>query len=204
MKRVLEFLLRLTTNADKTLRDTKKDLQKTGKEGEKAFDKTGKAASRAAQIAANIWKRAGGGIVKIFKGIYCNKSNIRAGLGMVRSAAQNQGKVYRFIGETIRRSFEIETIELQFATMLKSAEKASKRVKELMQFAIDTPFDVVGTVKAARTLQLFSGGVLATDSALRMLGDAASGTNQSLEDVAFWVGRTWQALEAGRPVGRAI
>ena len=60
MKRVLEFLLRLTTNADKTLRDTKKDLQKTGKEGEKAFDKTGKAASRAAQIAANIWKRAGG------------------------------------------------------------------------------------------------------------------------------------------------
>lgn len=211
MKRVLEFLLRLTTNADKTLRDTKKDLQKTGKEGEKAFDKTGKAASRAAQLAANIWKRAGGGIVKIFKGIkgaltgvFGNLTNIRAGLGMVRSAAQNLGKVFRFIGETIRRSFEIETIELQFATMLKSAEKASKRVKELMQFAIDTPFDVVGTVKAARTLQLFSGGVLATDSALRMLGDAASGTNQSLEDVAFWVGRTWQALEAGRPVGRAI
>lgn len=94
-----------------------------------------------------------------------------------------------------------QNIETAFEVLLGSAAAAKKRVEELTTFAGSTPFTRDEIYESSRILQVFTGNALSTGNGLRMVGDIAAGTQQSFGDVALWVGRLYDAMAAGRPVG---
>lgn len=103
----------------------------------------------------------------------------------------------------IAANAQFETFTTQFTTLLGSAGAARERINELTEFAVSTPFELPQVVEASRVLEVFGGRVLATGENLRMIGDIAAGVNQPFQDVAFWVGRMYDAIQSGRPFGEA-
>lgn len=93
--------------------------------------------------------------------------------------------------------------ESSFEVMLGSAEKAKKRVDELTEFAQSGVFMRDDVFEASRILEVFSDGAISTGKDLKMVGDVASGTKQPIEDVALWMGRMYDSMEAGRPIGES-
>jgi hypothetical protein len=102
-----------------------------------------------------------------------------------------------------RTNAELETAELQFRTLLGSAEAAHQRVQELFKFAAATPFEAGPVIQASRLLQTFGGSVLASEQNLRLIGDASAAASVGIEEVAFWVGRAYAAIQGGQPWGEA-
>jgi len=107
------------------------------------------------------------------------------------------------IGKAISAAFDIESMETQFKILLGSAERATARIKELQDFSASTPFQLDGIVQASRMLHVFSNGVLGGTESLRLVGDAAAAVGQNIEEVGFWVGRAYSAIQAGQPFGEA-
>lgn len=98
---------------------------------------------------------------------------------------------------------QFETFKVQFETLLGSATAASERIKELAAFGQATPFELPEIVEADRLLQTFGGTALATGENLRRVGDSAAAVNANFQEVAFWTGRLYSAIQAGRPFGEA-
>lgn len=98
---------------------------------------------------------------------------------------------------------QLEQYSTSFKVLLGSADAAQKRIAELYTFAQTTPFELPEVVAADRLLQTFGGTVLATGKNLTLVGDIAAGTTQPFQDVAMWIGRTYDALQSGRPWGEA-
>lgn len=94
----------------------------------------------------------------------------------------------------------LEQAAITYGTLLGSAEAAQKRIAELQEFAAVTPFDFGQVLEADRLLETFGARSIET---LTLVGDAASGTSQNFNEVAFWVGRAYSAIQAGRPFGEA-
>ncbi len=108
------------------------------------------------------------------------------------------------LGGSIGAAANFETAGLQFETLLGSAQAAQKRLAELAKFGAETPFDLPEVLASSKVLQVFTKGVLASGKGLTLVGDIAAGTNQPFQDVAFWVGRMYDALSSGRPAGEAF
>lgn len=98
-------------------------------------------------------------------------------------------------------SAQMETFEVQFETLLGSADAAEARIAELSEFAAKTPFQLPQVVQASRTLEVFTDGALSTGDSLRMIGDAAAATGVPMEEVSFWTGRLYAAMKGGQPIG---
>lgn len=96
---------------------------------------------------------------------------------------------------------ERENITMAFETLLGSAEAARKRVEELTKFAGQTPFSRDDIYESSRILEVFTKGALSTSKGLKLVGDVAAGTKQDYKDVALWIGRLYDAMASGRPVG---
>ncbi len=94
-----------------------------------------------------------------------------------------------------------EDIQAGFTTLLGSARLARERLKELSDFAASTPFQLDDVAAASRTLENLTNGALSTGEGLRMVGDVASGTDVSLREMAVTIGRFYQGLRDGAPVG---
>jgi hypothetical protein len=107
------------------------------------------------------------------------------------------------IYKSVSTAGTFEQIELQFQTLFKSAEKAKGWVDELRDLAIKLPVELEDLAQASRLMEVFAGGVLNTAESLTLLTDMASATNQEIESVAFWVGRAYSMISAGRPFGEA-
>ncbi|BET67211.1 hypothetical protein ASA1KI_21290 [Opitutales bacterium ASA1] len=110
------------------------------------------------------------------------------------------GGVRRAVGA----ASEMEDFETSFITLLGSAEAARDRMAELAQFGHETPFDLPEVVAASRVLETLTRGALSTGEGLRMVGDIAANTGQPFAEIAMWVGRLYDGLQNGRPVGEAL
>lgn len=97
----------------------------------------------------------------------------------------------------------LEKAELQFESLLGSADKAKKHVAGLFEFAAKTPFETEPIIQASRMLLTFGKEALATTENLKLVGDAAAITGQSIDQVAFWFGRAYALLQGGKPFGEA-
>ena len=98
------------------------------------------------------------------------------------------------------------TLEKQtaaFRALLGSAEAAEGRMAALAEFANTTPFELTEVVEANRLLQSLTGGALATESGMRLVGDAAAAAGRTFQETAMWIGRLYSGLQAGVPVGEA-
>lgn len=94
-----------------------------------------------------------------------------------------------------------QSVTTAFEVMLGSAEKARERVEELTAFAGQTPYKREEIYEASRILQVFTGDALSTGAELTRIGDIAAGTQQDFVNVALWMGRLYDAMKSGRPVG---
>ena len=98
---------------------------------------------------------------------------------------------------------EMEKYQVQFSVLLGSMDSAKDRMRELAKFAAETPFELPEVVAASKQLQVMGGTAMATGRVLKMVGDMASASGASYQEVAMWVGRLYSSLKAGRPFGEA-
>jgi hypothetical protein len=110
----------------------------------------------------------------------------------------------QLLAEGLKAVKEIEMLETQFAPLLGGINRARQRIKELYDFAAKTPFQIGDIAGASRTLEVLTKGALSTGKELKMVGDAAAVTGQGFQSVSFWVGRLYDGLQSGRPVGEAM
>lgn len=121
----------------------------------------------------------------------------RLGLLGLAQAARTAARA----GIEFNAQIEQQTQALQ--VLMGSADGARARMAELVRFSARTPFQLREVIQANRLLQTFGGEVLASNNALRMVGDAAAASGRGFEEVAMWIGRLYSGLQAGQPVGEA-
>ena len=125
-------------------------------------------------------------------------------LGPVGAAAIGTTAAFAGLGKAIASAGEIQSFTTSMATLLGGTDKARERMAELSRFAADTPFELPGVVKASKLLQTLTNGALATGDGLRLVGDLAAISGQPFEELAMHVGRLYQGLMDGRPVGESM
>lgn len=99
------------------------------------------------------------------------------------------------------KAFQIEGMEEQFGMLLKNTAAGKQRVKELIDLAARTPFDLGPWVEAARMLQAVGGSQLGNDNFLTMLGDTAATMKVDVQQAAVWTAKLYNSLKSGSGVG---
>ena len=96
--------------------------------------------------------------------------------GLVKQIAQTRG--------------EFQQLEVAFATLLQSKEKADALMSQMVELAAKTPFDLQGVASGAR--QLLAYGFAAADitNTLTRLGNVAAGLGLNLQDLMWLYGTT--------------
>ena len=166
---------------------SKKSFSTAGDAADKGFSKVNKGA----EAAEKALGRFNGVLGKISPAAFI-------GLGVGVSAA---------FGMAVKSAFEmnatLETTELQFETLMGSADAAQKHVADLFEFAKKTPFETGPIIEASRMMRTFGGDALDTKANLTLVGDAAAATNAPINELGFWVGRLYSNLQGGQPFGEA-
>jgi hypothetical protein len=127
------------------------------------------------------------------------------GIGLALQGIQQiAGTVSTAIRVALAPSAEMETLRVQFAVLLGGMDAAKTRMEDLTQFANTTPFELPEVAKASKILETLTRGALSTSDGLRLVGDTAAATGQPFDELAVWVGRLYDGLDSGRPVGEAL
>lgn len=103
----------------------------------------------------------------------------------------------------LERAANIEMKTTQFESLLKGSALAKQRIEELVDFADKTPFEIEGIAEASKMLEVLGRGDLSGIKTITMVGDAAAVAGRELNEVAFWIGRFYDGVKSGRPVGEA-
>jgi len=98
---------------------------------------------------------------------------------------------------------KFEDYNTQFDVLLGGIDKAEKRISEYAVFGAKTPYNLPEIVQAGKLLQTMGGEALATGDNLTMVGDMAAATGKPFTELSMWVGRTYSAMQSGRPFGEA-
>lgn len=128
------------------------------------------------------------------------------GLAMagVASAGQALQTVGNFLKDASSKASGVESLTMQFETLLGSVDAAVKRMDDVRKFAASTPFEVAELAKTSKLLQTLGGEVLSTGDGLRMVGDAASISGERIEEVGLHIGRIFNAITSGTSVGESV
>lgn len=140
-----------------------------------------------------------------FTGFVGDAARIAAGAGAAMLGIQAGAAGFRAVGDAaIGMNARLEESELQFETLLGSADKAKAHVAGLFEFAAKTPFETGPIIDASKMLLTFGGEALASKKNLDLVGNAAAIVGKErLPEVAFWFGRAASAIQGGRPFGEA-
>lgn len=121
-------------------------------------------------------------------------------LGVGAAAAAGFGIAMR---SAINMNSSLESSTLQFETLMGDADRAREHVEGLFAFAGKTPFETGPIIEASRVMQVFGGDALNTEENLMRIGDTAAAVGAPIEDIGFWVGRAYAAIQGGQPFGEA-
>jgi hypothetical protein len=119
------------------------------------------------------------------------------------------GAVKLLVGNTemlrkgMQKLKQIEFTEAQFKGLLGGVEVARERVESLYKFANETPFQMGQVAEASRMLEVLTKGALSTTENLKKIGDAAATAGADFSNVSMHVGRMYDGLQSGRPVGES-
>lgn len=114
------------------------------------------------------------------------------------------GKAVDFMQSASEKAAGIESLTMQFETLLGSSKEAKKRMEEIAKFAASTPFEIAELSATSKLLQTMGGNLLATGEGLRMVGDAAAITGQPLEEIGLHIGRLFNAITSGTSAGESV
>lgn len=135
----------------------------------------------------------------------------KAGIG-IELGAQLLRSLQRLPRELITRGRDfnafVEQQQVSFEILLGSADAATERIRELIQFSTVTPFLPESVIATAKVLENLTKGALSYGKGLRIIGDTAAAIskgdlNESLQQTSFWIGRLYAGLQSGTPVGEA-
>lgn len=145
---------------------------------------------------------------KSFSAISGSVATLATGLGIAAAA---------FV--TLKRSFaesaQIETLKVQFEVLTGSVQRAEQHVRNLVEFAAYTPFEIKDISNASRILQSFGFYAFEAEEKLKTLGDISAITGKRLNELAVIYGqvaqegkltgeRLRQFFEAGIPVSKEL
>lgn len=140
------------------------ESDKAGKKGKKSMDSIGESAKK---MSSAVTRYA---------------MDIRTQLGMALGSA-GMGMLVK---QGLAYNATLESISAQFEVITGSASEAAAIMKDLVDFAAKTPFELVEVANSAKILRAF--GIEGNDS-LRIVGDAAAAAQRPLEEVAMVFGR---------------
>ncbi len=139
------------------------------KEAEKAFEKQEKAAGKAAGKT--------NGLGEAFKEV-----------GTKIAAAFSIGALAGFVKKVVEVRGEMQSLQASFAAMLGSREKAEQMMREAVDFAATTPFDLQGVASSAKQLLAYGTAQEDVIKNMQMLGNVAAGLSISLNDLIYLYG----------------
>lgn len=147
--------------------------------------------------SADKAEKSGGFLKRAFE--FATGGAILGGLNAVKDSVLGVAK------SMIDSNAEFETYQTQFGVLLGSADEAKKRLDELAKFGANTPFELPELVRADKVLTSFG---IHSEDLLTIVGDVASGTGASFEDMAllmgkFSAGATGEALSRFQELGVA-
>jgi tape measure domain-containing protein len=132
-----------------------------------------------------------------------------AATGALRGLDAVKDIAVKFVVDSVGLAAELETVTLQFETILKDADAAKELIKEIQGFANATPFASADLTDASK--QLLAYGFAADEilPTLVSIGDIAAASGASLGDLAEIYGRIYsdnraQAEDLNRLNDRAI
>ncbi|MDQ6482332.1 tape measure protein [Dyadobacter sp. LHD-138] len=104
---------------------------------------------------------------------------------------------------------EFQNLEISYKTMLGSKEKADQLMKDVVQFAATTPFDLKGVASASKQLLAYGFASEQVTAQLTRLGDISAGLNIPLGELTELYGKTKvegrvMAEDLNQYVGRGI
>jgi phage-related protein len=107
------------------------------------------------------------------------------------------------LNASINMNASLEQSTMQFTTLMGDADMAADHVAMLFELGAKTPFETEPIIAASKHLQVFGGEALNTQENLLMIGDAAAAVGAPFDEVAFWTGRMYSAIQGGQPFGEA-
>ena len=127
--------------------------------------------------------------------------NVIARTGLALGAVAVGAAVTSLGRAAINAAKDYEVLRVAFTTFIGNVSLAEVKIKQLRQFAAETPFTVDEVFKASRTLLGY--GVAANEliPIIKRLGDVAGGTGAPLERIALVFG---QVRAAGRLYGQDL
>ena len=196
---------------DQLTRDIQQRLEQGGEiAGEKAWkgikkglDQKQATSELAKDIEQKVWNAGEKAWDKLQQSIWGGLKAL-VGLGVTKALNTAAGWAYTLAGN-------LEQADVAFTTMLWGADAAKKMLKDLSDFAANTPFELTGVRQTAK--QLLAYGIEANKiiPTLKSLGDVASGLSVPIEQIAYAYGQvrsatklTWndlkQFINAGVPI----
>ena len=129
-------------------------------------------------------------------------------IGMVAGAASGFLMLTnKLIGEWkvmgVESAKAIETLTLQFKPLLGSMELAKKRAREVFAFSVKSPFNFADLAAGNKVLESLTRGALSSKAGMELVNDAAAVAGAGFEETARSVGRLYDGIMSGRPVGEA-
>jgi len=146
---------------------------------------------------------------KTLKGVKASVSSLGsiatgAAAGLATIGAAGAAGLTAFVISSSKAASSIESLTMQFETLLGSEDAAGKRMAEIVKFAASTPFEIAELAATSKQLQNAGGDVLAIGDGLRMVGDAAAISGRPLEEVALHIGRVFGAMTSGTSAGESV
>lgn len=129
------------------------------------------------------------GLTKLNADLRRTKSNFRRNFGELAAIARRAGQVIvagvgAGLTAIIKSGAKLQTLKVGFRSIMGSAEGAAKMVDKLNQFTASTPFQLEEVSRSARQLIAVGTGVDDVTDRLRMLGDIAAASGNSISDIA--------------------
>ena len=123
------------------------------------------------------------------KNIRDTRGKFRRNFGEIAGMAKNAalaitGTLVAGIGALIKKGAEMETLRTGFISITGSANKAAAVVKELNDFAANTPFQLDEISSAARKLLATGSKRSEITKELQFLGDVAASSGNSIDEIA--------------------
>ena len=129
------------------------------------------------------------GLTKLNSDLRRTKSNFRRNFGEISGLANQAGRAITMgvaagLTAVIKAGSDLQTLKVGFRSIMGSAEGAADMVSKLNEFTASTPFRLEEVATSARQLIAVGVGVDDINDRMRMLGDIAAASGNSIQDIA--------------------
>lgn len=111
-------------------------------------------------------------------------------IGSTMAVGLSVAGLQQFTNQLIQTRGQFQQLEIAFGTMLGSTKKADMLMKQLIQTAAKTPFDMQGIAQGAKQLLAYGTAAEDVNNTIVKLGDIAAGLSLPLGDLVYLYGTT--------------